>query len=158
VTVDSRDLPITESWDPDWDVYDVPIFGWEDVPVDIWWACYEHCAWIEWIMTGRTWGWPEGLLARQLTTGAYPGQPAQRSEKIAPSCRCFYQVRYAPVVLPPNGPHGRARRVTVLDHRFFTITPYCPQHGDAARISDEACGGADPAYLDKLDEDERRDH
>lgn len=84
----STDLPVTEFWDPEWDVYDVPLGPFDDgVEVDVWWAAYEHVWMLSWIQHG-TEAYIPFHYQHQLTTGCrcreapgwYPGRPE------APDC------------------------------------------------------------------------
>lgn len=117
--MNSTDLPVTEWWDPEFGYYDVPIAA-EGVPYDVWWSAYEHIAEIEWITTGRTWGWPDGLFARQLTTGwDFDPSPNQALAYLAPPrCTCL-------PVWEDNG-DGWA----VSSTSCYTINPACAHHGD----------------------------
>lgn len=112
----STELPITEWWDPEWDVYDVPIAP-ENVPYDVWWPAYFHQAMIEYITTGRTWGWPDGILMRQLTAG--PASVPYLGAWPWP-CSCEYVVFDCP---------WPARWAIASG---FRIHSDCPQHGDDA--------------------------
>jgi hypothetical protein len=135
--MNSADLPITEWWDPEWDVYDVPgsLYD-QDSPAahSIWWTCYEHVAMVEWIMTGRSWGWPD--KPKELERHAYPGQPSTRTKPPVKPCTCEYHC--ARWVLPLQFLETRTR--TLIDvlglHgiSWITINPDCPQHGEAVRI------------------------
>jgi len=76
--MNSKDLPVTEYWDPEFDVYDVPLSPFEDfgaVPledhVELWWAAYEHQWLLGWIMSGEA-AYIPARFAHQLTTGPGP--------------------------------------------------------------------------------------
>lgn len=84
----STDLPVTEWWDPEWDLYDVPLSPFDDgVDVETWWAAYEHLWMLSWVLHGTeayidvhyqhqlTTGIPEGCTCRDAP-GWYPGRPA----------------------------------------------------------------------------------
>lgn len=69
----SSELPVTEYWDPAWDVYDVPLspwtgFGGPEVPAEVWWAAYEHVWILSWIRHG-TEAYIPFHYQHQLTTG-----------------------------------------------------------------------------------------
>lgn len=153
--MNSTDLPVTEYWDPELGYYDVPIAA-DGVPYDVWWPAYEHIAEIEWITTGRTWGWPDGLFGRQLTTGIeictcievpygdHEGQFAGYEYFDDPNCRFPHQAPTEPScscqyhamrwVLPLS--YVETLRHTIIDVRglhtitWFSIVDACPQHGD----------------------------
>lgn len=146
--MNSTDLPVTEWWDPEFGYFDVPIAA-DGVPYDVWWPAYEHIAEIEWITTGRTWGWIDGLFARQLTTGddVYDVQRHDPADcnicrpfigplfvvaGVPKPCTCEYHaMRW---VLPI--PFIETLRHTILDvgglhaASWITINPACPHHGD----------------------------
>lgn len=69
--MDSKDLPVTEWWDPEWEVYDVPLspFEGDRVDVDTWWAAYEHGWILGWILHGTA-AYIPFHFQHQLTTGA----------------------------------------------------------------------------------------
>ena len=76
---DSKDLPITEYWDPEWDVYDVPLSPFEgNVDHEIWWAAYEHTWILDWILMGEA-AYIPFRFDHQLTTGA---------DRVPDVCRC----------------------------------------------------------------------
>lgn len=83
----STDLPVTEWWDPEWDVYSVPLSPFEDrgsVPledhVETWWAAYEHQWLLGWIMSGEA-AYIPSKFQHQLTTGG---------EVTPTQCTCYY--------------------------------------------------------------------
>lgn len=104
----SHRLPITEWWDPAWDVYDVPGSPDVDDPDapghDVWWAAYEHLWMLRHIMTGRAEYTPHHFQ-HQLTTGAELckcgcdgancGQPGCRWHFPTGRCRCVWDVTHA---------------------------------------------------------------
>jgi hypothetical protein len=47
----ASDLPVTEYWDPHWDVYDVPLCP-QASSDPAWWPAYEHQWLVGWIMDG----------------------------------------------------------------------------------------------------------
>lgn len=144
----STDLPVTEWWDPEVDYYGVPMSptGHGPAAEAAWWPAFVHLAEIEWIMTGRTWGWPDGLFARQLTTGHDPLCPAITAgwecdcrDEGPPylgawpwPCSCAYyrsRTHFSHVetltgsLIPTYGLPGIS---------WFIIHSDCPQHGDDA--------------------------
>ncbi len=65
----STDLPVTDYWDPEWDVYDVPFSPADDgVDWDVWWAAYCHLWDLRWVMDGYAEYRPD-FRGRELTTG-----------------------------------------------------------------------------------------
>lgn len=78
----------------------------------------------------RIWMITEGLVSRQLTRHAYPGQPSTRTKPPIKPCTCQYTpsqwwlIEGSGVV--PSWLWGTGSR--------FTIDPACPNHGDAAYV------------------------
>lgn len=133
----STDLPVTEWWDPEWDQYDVPSYPEDSLPFELWHACYMHQAWLEWLMTGRTWGWPDGLLARQLEPARrppswYPGQPDPPRVRVDRCC-CLY-IRHYLLGTPPPGVEIVVNPVIAT---AFLIDEQCTHHGLPALEHDE---------------------
>ena len=147
----STDLPVTDWWDPEWDVYDVPIAP-DNVPHIVWWEAYYHLAMIEYITTGRTWGWPDGILTRQLTTGHDPLCPAItagwecdcRDEGPSPylgrwpwPCSCAYIYLCCGLIADSvDGVQFLKEFGYDVGHSAtgFIIHSDCPQHGDDAHV------------------------
>jgi hypothetical protein len=132
----STELPVTEWWDPEYELYAVQPFPDDSVPFALWHEAYLHEATIEWIMTGHTWGWPDGLFARQLEPPRrppswYPGQPEPQKPRRR-ACTCFYGLRQVldapgPYVVSPT-PSGEGDLTWWT--RCFVIVFDCPHHGD----------------------------
>lgn len=172
----STELPITDWWDPEYDVYDVPLCpqGDYDDPdeTEAWWAAYDHLETVRHIMTGRRWYSPDNFYAHQVEPPRrppswYPGQPEQRPPRIRP-CTCFYGLRTVPDAPRPwedvRTPGIRRRRFYT---RCFVIVWDCPHHGDdlldvEAELDDlygDAGGVWGFTMADcVLDEDERTGH
>ena len=122
----SSELPITDWWDPEWDVYDVPSSPYDvqrpgekaealpEALFDAWWEAYDHTAEVAYIMTGSRWGWPDNLHARQLTQHAYPGQPATRTKPPVKPCCCRAQRDARPV-----RPRRQRKDRTVTDQAAY---------------------------------------
>lgn len=75
----SSDLPVTEWWDPEYDVYDVPNSPYDPQPVgstgavtsaefDTWWTAYDFLWDLRWVMHGSAEYRPD-FRGRELTTG-----------------------------------------------------------------------------------------
>lgn len=160
--MNSTDLPITDWWDPDWGVYDVPSSPYDVQEVGdtsavteqhwmVWWTAYDHNAEVVYIMTGSRWGWPDNLLTRQLTRHAYPGQPSTRTRPPVKPCTCEYR--------PPDWWLIEGSGVVMLAGSRFMRDPACPHHGLPRPSIEELWN--DPALNVMrdpydLDDDERR--
>jgi hypothetical protein len=76
----SSELPITEWWDPENDVWTVPSgpYDYQDVGAgmppaemfDAWWVTWDFVSEVDYIMTGSRYYAPDDLYQHQLTTGA----------------------------------------------------------------------------------------
>lgn len=178
----STELPITEWWDPEWDVYDVPLSPFTgagaelEVPYDVWWAAWSHIWTLDWITTGTAWyaphNWQNQLEPARRPPSWYPGQPEPPRHRFR-ACTCSYGLRqvtnapgpYTPV--PPPSGEGALSWWT----RCFVIVFDCPHHGDD-RLEEELLlddlygdGGVWGIEFDEttqadrvLDEDERTGH
>lgn len=124
--MNSTDLPITEWWDPAWDVYDVPGSPYDDsdAPHDVWWAAYEHLWMLRHVMTGRA-EYTPSHFQHQLTTGSelctcrYRRYLISAPDDVEPERGCRYHF-----------PTGRCRCVWEFDgvrgHRIPNRA--CPAH------------------------------
>lgn len=121
----STDLPITEYWDPEWDVYEVPLSPFNgpgsqlEVPYEIWWAAYEHDWVLGWILDGTAWYAPHHWQ-NQLTTGHCRDDGPPYLGAWPWPCTCEYFVFDCP---------WPARWAIASG---FRIHSDCPQHGDDA--------------------------
>lgn len=131
----SNDLPITEWWDPQWDIYDVPLSPDLDDPDapdhDTWWAAYEHLWMLRHIMTGQA-EYVPSHFQHQLTTGAEncgysvaPGPPIP--------CCCPYAQHVARMALPAKPGQRRVERILYVAATYFLINPRCIHHGEPRR-------------------------
>lgn len=174
MVMNSADLPVTEWWDPEWDVYDVPGSPYDPQPAgctdpvgeadfDAWWAAYEHCWILGWITNGTA-PYIPFQFQHQLTTGpavldiTEAGAVLERILRELATCRCHYDLRPVDGItgmfeLDPFR-HGWHRGVYA-----FRIDPRCPHHGDA-RLADhlEVAERGFWAYEGVLDATERRGH
>lgn len=143
--MNSSDLPITEWWDPEYDVWDVPGSPYDaqapgemagDLPdwsFAVWWAAYDHVSEVGYIMTGERWYAPPNLYAHQLEARAYPGQPTHHSAPPVRPCSCAYHVVQTPAdgrLIVPTYHHSPG--LTLEDEHdegawFYSVWfPRCP--------------------------------
>lgn len=133
----SSELPVTEWWDPDEEVYDVPHtprgafweYPYPQQEVDDWWAAYSHLWDLRWIMHGSAEYRPD-FRGRELTTG---------HSELCDDVALFWERREC----VPDCPRHRAPLAPCTCHYYrhgcgsvwligsnFVINRTCPHHGD----------------------------
>lgn len=152
----SSELPITEWWDPEWDVYDVPLTPndgwWQDNPTpeqcDTWWAAYAHLWNIRWVMCGSAEYRPD-FRGRELATGEpvagwlghrdlCPSQWGERCDCADPlpavPCLCWYWTEAYGLRVSIRDPQQRHTYDDMpAECTGFQINPQCRHHGERAR-------------------------
>lgn len=156
----SSELPVTEWWDPEWDVYEVPGYALQDTieDFDLWWLTWDFTAEIGYIMTGDRFYSPPNLYQHQLISGHYRDCPtyggglcdgtcwiayhkqqpyahAQPVERFGrpPACMCRYGHRVVPGI-PGTHEMDPFREGWRRGVYAFRIHPKCPHHGDVRRL------------------------
>lgn len=144
----SSELPTTEWWDPEYDLYDVPGSPYGETVgelapgmFDAWWTAYSHCWDIRWYRHGSAEYRPD-FKGRELTRGVFHPPSWSGHRDACPTqwggpCDCDLPPRTTPCTC-----HYRPGAVSQWPGQYgsaFRINPRCHHHGDRARTYRRPC-------------------